>query len=79
MIKRAHHGIYGYQNKSKGFAPAVKNWQKKRFGWEIEEDWVEFTPAIVPALVYAICAFTHPGDKVLIQKHLCTIRSIMSS
>jgi len=67
MIKRAHHGIYGYQNNSKGFAPAVKNWQKKRFGWEIEEDWVEFTPAIVPALVYAICAFTHPGDKVLIQ------------
>ncbi|MDR3439716.1 PatB family C-S lyase, partial [Telmatospirillum sp.] len=35
--------------------------------WDIEEEWVEYTPAVVPALVYAISAYTHPGDAVLIQ------------
>lgn len=67
LVRRAQHGNYGYPADSTDFAPAIKNWQKKRFGWEIDESWVEFTPLVVPALVYAICAFTQPGDKVLIQ------------
>ena len=43
------------------------NWQKKRFGWNIETDWVEYTPAVIPAIVYAMRAFTEPGDNVVIQ------------
>ncbi|WP_240419485.1 MalY/PatB family protein [Paenibacillus periandrae] len=67
MVNRAEHGIYGYPLNSTSFNQAVIKWQGERFEWEIEEEWVEFAPAIVTALVTAIQAFTHPGDKVVIQ------------
>lgn len=67
MIKRAGHGIYGYPVNSSNFNKAIKNWQQKRFGWEIAEEWVEYTPAVVPAIVFAIRAFTQPGDHIVLQ------------
>lgn len=67
MVKRAEHGVYGYPVNSKNFEKAVCNWQKKRFGWDIEVDWVEHTPAVVPAIVFAIRAFTQPGDHVVLH------------
>jgi len=67
MVKRAEHGIYGYPVNDKNFEEAIVNWQKKRFGWKIEAEWVEYTPAVIPAIVYAIYAFTNPGDNIVIQ------------
>ncbi len=67
MVDRARQGCFGYPRNSDNFAASVRRWQKRRFNWDIEEEWVEYTPAVVPALVYAICAFTHPGDAVVIQ------------
>lgn len=65
--KRAAHAVYGYPCIDKSYERAVCGWQHRRFGWKIEEDWVEYTPAVVPAIVYAMKAFTHPGDQVLVQ------------
>ena len=67
MVKRAQHGIYGYPDNYKTFEESIVNWQKKRFGWEIKPEWVEYTPAVIPAIVYAMHAFTQPGDNVVIQ------------
>lgn len=67
MIKRAEHGIYGYPVNSSNFNKAVKSWQKKRFNWEVDEEWIEYTPAVVPAVIYAIRAFTQPGDRIVLQ------------
>ena len=67
MLKRVAEGIYGYPVATRSFGRAVHHWLKKRFGWEIDESWVEFTPGVVPSLGYAIRAFTQPGDNVLIQ------------
>jgi cystathionine beta-lyase len=67
MVKRAQHGIYGYPVNVVNFEESIVNWQKKRFGWNIETDWVEYTPAVIPAIVYAMRAFTEPGDNVVIQ------------
>lgn len=67
MVKRAQHGIYGYPDNYKNFEESIVNWQKKRFGWNIEADWVEYTPAVIPAIVYAMYAFTNPGDNVVIH------------
>lgn len=65
--KRAEHEIYGYPCIDHAYEEAVCGWQHRRFGWDIESDWVEYTPAVVPAIVYAMKAFTHPGDQVLVQ------------
>lgn len=67
MVKRAQHGIYGYPDNYKNFEESIVNWQKKRFDWNIEADWVEYTPAVIPAIVYAMYAFTNPGDNVVIH------------
>jgi cystathionine beta-lyase len=67
MAKRVQHGIYGYPVNDKHFEESIVNWQKKRFGWDVDIDWVEYTPAVVPAIVYAMRAFTNPGDNVVIQ------------
>lgn len=65
--KRAGHGIYGYPVISKDYEEAVSGWQQRRFGWHVDPAWVEYTPAVVPAIVYAMRAFTHPGDRIIVQ------------
>lgn len=67
MVAKAQTGIYGYPTTTKDFENAVAGWQKKRFGWEIDANWVEYTPAVLPAVVYAMNALTHPGDNVVMQ------------
>lgn len=67
MVKRAQHGIYGYPVNDQSFEKSIVNWQKKRFDWEINPDWVEYTPAVIPAIIYAMYAFTNPGDNIVVQ------------
>ena len=67
LVKRAQHGIYGYPVNLKKFEESIVNWQKKRFGWSVDPDWVEYTPAVIPAILYAMRAFTNPGDNIVIQ------------
>lgn len=61
------HNLYGYSLPPKGCAKAVAKWQKKRHGFFVKEEWVEFTAGIDSALSAAVCAFTQPGDGILIQ------------
>lgn len=65
--QRAAHGIYGYTLRPHSFYQAICQWQKKRFGWDLEKEWLCFTPGVVPAVGIAIQAFTQPGDGVLLQ------------
>ena len=67
MKKRLEHGIFGYTYRSESFNNAVISWMKKRHGWDIEDEWITFSPGIVPAISIAVNTFTHPGDKVIVQ------------
>ncbi|MGG4217870.1 MalY/PatB family protein [Paenibacillus jamilae] len=67
LIRRAEHGIYGYGHKSDEFMEGAVNWQKKRNGWDIEKEWILFTPGIIPALNFIVETFCNKGDKVIIQ------------
>lgn len=68
VVKRAEHGIYGYSKRTDSYFEAIVNWTRKRFGWEIKKEWIEYTPGVVPAVNYIIQAFCKPGDKVIIQQ-----------
>lgn len=62
------HGIFGYPaGPTPSYMAAVADWQRKRFGWEIEPSWLVPTAGVVTTLKSAIQAFTSPGDSVLIQ------------
>ncbi|WP_342601924.1 MalY/PatB family protein [Peribacillus sp. FSL E2-0159] len=65
--RRAEHGIFGYTVKTESYNEAVAGWMKRRHNWNIEKDWICFSPGIAPALSFIVQAFTQPGDKIVIQ------------
>lgn len=65
--RRAAHGVYGYPLIPPSFWQAAIDWLKRRHGWDVRKDWMAKSPGIVPALNYAVRAFTKPGDGVIIQ------------
>lgn len=69
VVERAEQGVFGYgAHHTAKLDAAVVGWMKKRFGWEIDKQWIEFTPGIVTALAHAVQALTEPGDGVIIQQ-----------
>ena len=68
MKRKAEEGIYGYTwHKHPDYYNAIKSWMKRRHNWEIEDDWIVYSPGIVPAIKAIIRNFTNPGDKIIIQ------------
>ena len=67
MRKRLEHPVYGYTFHGEGLLNAITSWVGRRYHWNIEKEWVEFSPGVVPALVMSILAYTNPGDRVLIM------------
>ena len=67
IVERAAHGTFGYTRTPDSYYQAIVDWMKERHGWEIKRDWIVTTPGVLPALAFAVEAFTQPGDKVIIQ------------
>lgn len=67
MKNRFDHNIYGYSVFSKNYYRSVINWMKKRHDWEVDREWIVYTPGIVTALSLAIKAFSKAGDEIIIQ------------
>lgn len=67
LLQRVKHGIYGYSGFTDSYYQAVVDWMQKRHEWTVERDWISYCPGIVPALYWAVRAFTRPGDKVVLQ------------
>jgi cystathionine beta-lyase len=60
-------GIFGYGHTPPSFNEAVCDWMHRRHGWDIKPEWIVFSPGVVPALNFAVQAFTSPGDEVMVQ------------
>jgi cystathionine beta-lyase len=60
-------GIFGYGHTPPSFNEAVCDWMRRRHGWDVKAEWVVFSPGVVPALNFAVQAFTKPGDGVMVQ------------
>jgi cysteine-S-conjugate beta-lyase len=65
--ERAQHEIYGYSMRPAGYYQSIVDWMKNRHQWEIEKDWIVYSPGIVPAINLAVLAFTQPEDEIIIQ------------
>lgn len=68
VIRQAEHGIFGYSESKEEYFRAVKSWFKRRFDWDVKENWLIKTPGVVFALAMAVKAYTEKGDAVLIQQ-----------
>lgn len=67
LRKRLDHEILGYTIRPDSFTKSVIDWVDQRHQWKIKEDWVKYSPGIVPAINISIMGLTKPGDKILVQ------------
>ncbi len=72
LRKRLDHEIMGYSYRPEKYYKSIKSWQEIRHGWKIDEEWICFSPGIVPALNLCTLAFTRPGDSIIIQPPVYT-------
>ncbi len=64
------HGIFGYFETEAAYFRTLQSWFARRFGWNIENDWLVLAPGVVHAVHMALLALTEPGDAVLVQQPL---------
>ncbi len=70
LQSRVEHGVYGYHLPAE-YEPAnnaVVRWLKDKHDWQIEAEWIVWTPGVVPAFNVACKAYCNPGDTVLVQQ-----------
>ena len=65
--KRCQNPVLGYTSKPDSYYQAIINWNKNRYGLDVEKGMINFVPGIVPGIGMALNAFTRPGDKIMIQ------------
>ena len=67
-LKRvAEYGVFGYSTVPQSYYDAVIDWIRKRHNWEVEEEWLVFTPGVIAAINILVRTFTSPGDQVIVQ------------
>ncbi|WP_331375654.1 MalY/PatB family protein [Sinorhizobium chiapasense] len=68
LVGAAQAGMFGYSAGAReSYIDAVTGWQQRRFGFEVEPDWVVPVSGVITALKTIVQAFSAPGDSVLIQ------------
>jgi cystathionine beta-lyase len=67
ISERTAHAVYGYPLPSDSYYRSIQTWIQRRYNWQVEAQWIQPVPGVVPALNLAIHAFTQAGDAVLIQ------------
>ena len=65
--KRTEHEIFGYTFRGDSYYDSIIGWMKRRHNWEIQKEWISFSPGVVAGLTFGIEAFSKPGDGVIVQ------------
>lgn len=65
--KRLEHGVFGYTLTDKEYYLSIINWMQQKHQWQVEKEWIKFSPGVVPSIFASVLSLTNPGDKVVIQ------------
>lgn len=65
MQKRLEHPVFGYTLPGPEYFQTCVDYIGRHYHWQVESDWLTFSPGIVPALNMAVLTFTQPEDKVI--------------
>jgi len=65
--KRAAHEIYGYTIRPESYFRSIMGWMQRRHNWNIQREWISFSPGVVSGFTMAIEAFSEPGDEIIAQ------------
>lgn len=67
LTERIQHENWGYLDMPRAFADGIINWNKRRYGTDINPDLLVVTTGVHAALIAALKTFSPPGSKVLLQ------------
>lgn len=67
LQQRLGHEILGYTVRPPEYSRSIIRWMSRQHKWNLENEWICFSPGIVPALNICTLAFTRPGDSIIIQ------------
>lgn len=65
--QRAKHEILGYSIRPETYFASLIAWLRRRHNWEIQQEWIVFSPGIVPAINMSVLAFSKRRDKIIVQ------------
>ena len=66
LAERCKHENWGYMSTPRSFYQQIADWNKKRYGLEINPESLTLSDGVHPALIAALNAFSPPGSKVLL-------------
>jgi cystathionine beta-lyase len=66
LQERMKHDVWGYMVMPKAFPEGIIAWNKKRYGVDIDPQYLDITTGVHPGLIAALRAFSPPGSKVLL-------------
>ena len=67
LVERIHHENYGYLTIPASHVESIVNWNKRRYGLEINPSWILHSPSVHPAILSVLRAFSPPGTKAIVQ------------
>lgn len=67
MRQRLEHPIFGYTFRPECYHNSIAGWVERRAGWEIDTQWLAFSPGVVAGVTFAMLGCTKEGDGVVIQ------------
>ena len=59
-------GVFGYPITPDSYLQAFIDWEKKYHSYEVEKDWIRFSPGVVSAFNWIIQFMTNSGDAVIV-------------
>ena len=67
LKRRAEEGLWGYTTRPDSYFEAIRGWQKRRNGWDIDRSLMSFSLGVVQTISACVKLFTPEGGKVLVQ------------
>ena len=67
LRERIGHENFGYLAMPSSYIDSIVNWNRRRYGFEIEPDLLLHSDGVHPAIISTLRAFCPPGSKVLVQ------------
>ncbi len=68
LTQRINHKIFGYSRwNHDDFKNSIENWYKSRFNYQINKDWIVYSPSVIYAVSKFIEMKSEKGDGVLIN------------
>lgn len=65
-LKRIQHGVFGYTRwNHKEYKGSIKNWYKRRYKTEIEEEWIVYSPSVLFSISLTLETVVGRGGKVM--------------